>query len=297
MRQSILITVTPGQQSQIVYDYNSGKTMKQIAFNTGYAYTSIPKILRHCGVHINPRGKCKWVPAVDQEQLVVQLYKIEKRGIQFIADKLGVNWYSIRDILIKNNIKLWTRSEITSANSALYGPTKGFYGKHHSRKTRLKMSKSQLNNKNRLSTTGPKSRYIETTIGKVQGSYEVAYLQQHLDASGSLPTIGKAVHTPYGSYIPDFDCGDVFIEIKSPFTWRVCRGLETNQKGIKSNIQYKKIKWVDKNVKPVIVSVLEEKNVRPLFQKAIANKQIVTETIIYKNGKYYKQTPLLDIGH
>jgi len=68
----------------------------------------------------------------------------------------------------------------------------------------------------------------------------------------------------------------------------------TYKESIKSNIQYKKIKWLDKNVKPVIVSVYEDKVATSLFKRAIANKQIVTENIIYKNGKYYKQTPLLD---
>jgi hypothetical protein len=288
MRQSILITVVPSQQNKIVEDYNSGKTIKEIAYETGYGHVQITKILRYHGIFIKRVSDYRWKPTVDQEKLIVEMYVSKQRGIQFIANQFGVNWYRVREVLLKNKIKLWTRSEITSSNSKLYGATKGFSGRHHSLKTKRKMSKSQINNKNRILTTGPKSKYIETTIGKVQGSYEVAYLQQHFETSGSLPRIGKAVHTPYGAYIPDFDCENAFIEVKSPFTWRVCRGLEINQKGIKSNVQYKKIKWVDKNVKPVIVKVFENKEATSLFRRGIVNKQIVIDEIIYKNGKYAK---------
>ena len=38
---------------------------------------------------------------------------------------------------------------------------------------------------------------------------------------------------------------------------------------------------------------MESEEVGAFFKKAIMNKQIVIEDIIYKNGKYYKQNPLL----
>lgn len=277
--------------------YTSGKTIKEVAYYLNIAPHMVRTALLKQNITLRRFKDYRWIPTSEDITYIKKMYVDEKRGIQYIARHFKTDWKRIEKILKNNGISKWSQKEITTSNSQIYGPTRGFLGRRHTIKTRQKMSASQLNNKNRLSTTGPKSRYIATTIGKVQGSYEVAYLQQHFDASGSLPSIGTAVHTPYGSYIPDFDCGNVFVEVKSPFTWRVCRGLEPNQKGIKSAIQYKKIKWVDKNVKPVIISVFENEDAMNLFKKAIVNKQIVTDDIIYKNGKYSKlENPVLHDG-
>lgn len=275
----------------------SGSTLRQISEQTGRGYVQIPKILKHNGVTIKSFSDYRWIPTPQEKDDIISLYA-NRRGIDFIAKKYDIAWDVIQKWLKKWNVTSHSKSDLIKSNEAYYGRKSSFTfeGHKHSKESRAKISKSNLNNKNRTSTTGPKSRYIETVIGKVQGSYEVAYLQQHLEASGSLPSIGKAVNTPYGSYIPDFDLGNVFVEVKSPFTLEVCKGLRENQKGIKTDIQYKKIKWVDKNVKPVILTVLNHEEAMTLFQKAIGNKNLVTENIVYKHGKYYKQTPLLDNG-
>lgn len=291
----ILAAIDSSIKTDIIHSYEYGMKIKEIATKVHLPTHWVRKVLISNSVSLRRLKDYKWIASENEELEILSLYK-QKHGIQYIANKFAVSWNRIREILDKHKVKRWTQEEITRANSDFYGATSGFEGHQHTDITKQKMSKSQLNNKNRLLTTGAKSRYIETVIGKVQGSYEVAYLQQHMDVSGSLPSIGTAIHTPYGSYIPDFNCGDVFVEIKSEFTWKVCKGMEVNQKGIKSNIQYKKIKWVDKNVKRVIVLVYKEKEARDLFKRAIENPKIVTEDIIYKNGKYYKQSPLLAHG-
>lgn len=289
MKPSILTTVSIIDQKSIVREYSHGMTLKELSMSYGYSKISIRKILTANGLPIVRSWKdYRKVISIVEEQNIIALY-LQKRGIQYIVDKLSISRERVIEILDKYNIPRWSRKDLTKANADFYGPSKGFSGKIHSKKTKQKMSVSQLNNPNRLSTTGPKSRYIETSIGKVQGSYEVAYLQKHFETSGSLPSIGKAVHTPYGTYIPDFDTGVEFVEVKSPFTLEVCKGLRKNQKGIKTDIQYRKIKWVDKNVKPVILVVFESEEAMSLFRKAIKNRQIVNENIVYKNGKYYKE--------
>jgi hypothetical protein len=294
-KDMILSSIDIAIQSEIIKFYCAGMMIKEIAVKLQLPYHWIRKVLISNKISLRRFADYKWQPTKNEEMEILDLYQ-HKRGIQYIADKFSTNWDRIEEILDKHKINRWSRIELTKANVEFYGNSSGFTGHTHTNLTKQKMSKSQLNNKNRMSTTGPKSRYVETTIGKVQGSYEVAYLQQYFEVSGSLPIIGRAVHTPYGSYIPDFDSGEVFIEIKSKFTWEICQGMRENQKGIKTDIQHKKIKWVDKNVKPVIVYVLEDKMAKDLFKRAIVNKQIVTENIIYKNGKYYKEYPLLCDG-
>lgn len=288
MRKSIIETTSEKERAQIILTYLSGSTIKTISNNTGYSPVSVRKILDYHNVDIRTFADYKWIPSNSEKSDIIHLYCNEKRGIDFIATKYNVCWNTIQYWISNWNIQKQKRSELIKSNIEYYGPSSGFSGKTHSENTKKKMSKSQLNNKNRLFTTGPKSKYISTVIGNVQGSYEVAYLQRLYENKIPLPSIGSAVHTPYGSYIPDFSTDTDYIEIKSEFTWRVCQGLEINQKGIKSDIQYRKIKWVDKHVKPVRVIVMTELEVHSLFKKAISNRQLVLDNIVYKNGKYGK---------
>lgn len=288
MQKSIIDIVSVEEQQQIVSKYLSGTTIKNISKNTGYTCISIRKILSYNHIPIKSFSDYMWIPSKVDKQDIIQLYSKDIRGIDFISKKYNVSWNTIAKWISKWKLPKHTRRELGKSNANYYGPTSGFLGRKHSNNTRKKMSGSQLNNKNRVSTTGPKSRYIMTVIGNVQGSYEVAYLQQIYERGTILPSIGRAVHTPYGSYIPDFSTDAEYVEIKSKFTWNVCRGLETNQKGIKSDIQYRKIKWVDKYVKPVKVVVMTDSEVIPLFRRAILNKSLVLDEIVYKNGKYAK---------
>lgn len=288
MRKSIIESSSIKEQDYIVKKYVSGSTLSNLSNETGYSKLSIRKILQYHNIPIKKFADYKWIPSQSEKDDIINLYLVNKRGIDFIANKYNISWDIIRHWLVGWDIPLLSRSDIAKSNAEYYGPTSGFSGKKHSVNTKTKMSKSQLNNKNRLHTTGPKSRYIRTIIGNVQGSYEVAYLQQLYENNKPFPIIGSAVHTPYGSYIPDFVTDNEYIEIKSCFTWRVCRGLEINQRGVKSDIQHKKIKWVDKYLKPVRVIVLNERDVIPLFKRAVLNKHLVLDNIIYKNGKYGK---------
>ena len=156
------------------------------------------------------------------------------------------------------------------------------------------MSISRFGNCNNV--TGPKSQFILTIVGKVQGSYELAYLQKLINGGLTLPTKSSKIQTSYGSYFPDFEYPEKFVEIKSSFTWDVCRGKISNGKGVLTDNQYKKIKWTDKNVKPVEVVILDDKEAKKLFLQAIKNRNLTKEEIIYKNGKYFKVEPLPILG-
>lgn len=87
---------------------------------------------------------------------------------------------------------------------------------------------------------------------KCQGRKEVKYLKECIRYHWDLPTKAKKVSTPIGFYTPDFEHPDRYIEIKSLHTLEVCIG-KVGYKGIDepSDLQFRKICWVAKNIKPV----------------------------------------------
>ena len=289
-RQSILKSVSEETQSKVVNLYIQNNTMEQISIALIIPKHWVRKILIYKKCQIKSKNCSKWLPTDQEKSEIIRLYTTEKRGIQFLANQFNTHWEKIRDFLLSNNVKLWDKSTLIKSNIEHYGQSKGFGGKKHSIKTKKQMSKSRIGNCNNV--TGPKSQFISTIIGKVQGSYELAYLQGLLNRGLTLPSKPVRINTSYGSYFPDFEYPDRFVEVKSPFTWEVCIGKYPNGKGIKTNIQHKKIKWTSKNIKPVEVVILNDKEALKLFLQAIENKKLITEEIIYKNGKYYKVTPL-----
>ena len=152
-----------------------------------------------------------------------------------------------------------------------------------------KISKSGIeawDKEDRLPVLG-KSRTFNTKIGKVLGSYEVAYLQRLINEGGDLPKPNrKKIKTPHGYYVPDFDFGDRFIEIKSEFTLQVCKGEMPQTNGDYSDEQWKKIQWINENKKPVEIIVLEKKEAFNLFVQAINDKFVLDNVEIHK--KQYK---------
>ena len=285
--------VNKEDQQKIILLYTEGNTIKCISLMMNIPYHWVRTILLKNGCKLKNYSYYKWNPNNDEIQEIIKLYTIEKRGIQFIANKFNTQWNNIRDFLLSKNITLWDKSTLIKSNIEHYGQSKGFSGRTHSIETKKKMSKSQFGNCN--SVTGPRSRFILTTIGKVQGSYELAYLQKLLNEGLTLPSKCGKVKTVYGSYFPDFEYSDKFVEIKSSFTWDVCKGKFSNGKGIKTDVQYKKIKWTDKNIKPVEIIILDEKEALKLFLQAIKNRKLTLEEITYKNGKYYKTKDGVDI--
>ena len=282
-------------QQAIISDYQQNNlTIKDCSEKYKIKRWWINRIFAIHDITKNPRTAHNKREFTEKEKKqIIDLYLNKKRGAKYIAGVIGVSDITISTYLKTNNIKLWSRSELMESNRKHYGPTKGFSGKKHQKESKRKISKSLIKNCNRT-VTGSKSQFIETIIGKVQGSYEVAYLQKLFIENVSLPKPATKVKTPYGLYFPDFEYEDRFVEIKSEFTWKVCKGEIPNPKGKLDNKQYCKIQWTHENIKPVEVIILNANAAKLLFLDAIKNKNVVTENIIYKNGKYYKESAIYD---
>jgi hypothetical protein len=96
---------------------------------------------------------------------------------------------------------------------------------------------------------------------KCQGKLElaVATILRGLDVTFKR---GDAVTTPYGRYSPDFDCGPFFVEVKGQNTWLKACGIVPMMENARnpklaeiSDNSLMKMKWVDKNIKPVYILI------------------------------------------
>ncbi len=101
------------------------------------------------------------------------------------------------------------------------------------------------------------------------GTYEKFYIEKLISENKKLPKNCKSIKTPYGLYYPDFSNEKDLIEIKCDYTYDILIGKKINRftKKINTN-QYKKIKWVNKNIKPVNILVVDKIN-NKLIKKEI----------------------------
>lgn len=224
----------------------------------------------------------------EEKREIIRLYAEEKRGAKYIGGLFDRSDGSITYWLNKWKVSKNSRSEISKKIREVYGVTKGFSGRKHSKKSRIQISKSGLeawDKLNRIPTIG-KSRTFKTKIGKVLGSYEVAYIQKLINENKDLPKPNKKkIKTPFGYYTPDFEFANKFIEVKSRFTLSVCKGEIPTAEGVYSDNQWKKIQWTSKNVKKVDIVVLNKKQAFNLFSQAI-NDNFVLDKVEIKNNQY-----------
>lgn len=281
------------KQSEVVELYvNKLKSTKEIANILNINKGTVTFYLRKNNVPLRDLDKNNKKGGFSEKDKneIIRLYSKEKRGAQYIgklfnrADTVITYW------LNKWKIPKNTRSDISKKIREVYGPTKGFSGKKHknkSKKTISKRGKESWNKEDRLPIIG-KSRAFNTKIGNVLGSYEVAYLQKLIDENRQLPALPKKrFKTPFGSYMPDFEFEDRFIEVKSEFTLKVSKGLLPGNDGKFSDKQWKKISWLNDNMKPVEIVVLDKKEALNLFKKAI-NSKFVKDKVTIKNNVYKK---------
>lgn len=101
---------------------------------------------------------------------------------------------------------------------------------------------------------------------KVQGLGEkfVAEVLEYNKIKWSRP---KCIKTPFGNYTPDFELEDYFIEVKGMRTaLKMIGKLSLLEKGRAQwagsldEKSYKKIVWVHKNIKPLIVYINDNPN-------------------------------------
>ena len=225
-----------------------------------------------------------------EKKEIIRMYVEEKRGAKYIGKIFNRSDNSINNYLKKWGIPKNTRSEISLKIREIYGATKGFSGHNHTEKSKNKISKSVIKDKeeNDREISIGKSRQYNTIIGKVLGSHEVAYLQMLLNENKELPKVcKKRIKTEFGYYLPDFEFLENYIEVKSEFTLKVCKGEMVDGKGEKNNKQWNKIMWTNENIKKVDIVVVKRSEYLKLFQQAI-DSGLLLDKVKIKYNRIFK---------
>jgi hypothetical protein len=68
--------------------------------------------------------------------------------------------------------------------------------------------------------------------------------------------------------MPDFEYPDRFVEVKSPWTLAICKGEKPSKNNLCSDVQWRKIQYVNDHFKTVEVVVLSKAEAAKLFAKA-----------------------------
>lgn len=128
-------------------------------------------------------------------------------------------------------------------------------------KNNMKIAQQKLAKSGKRKQTGGVCKSYTINGLKCQGTYEKYYLEKLIQNGDSLPFNPKSIITPFGVYYPDFSFNDRLIEIKSDYTYDVLLGNKISRFTNKFETkQYQKIKWVNENIKPVDILVVDKRN-------------------------------------
>lgn len=191
----------------------------------------------------------------EQKELIKDLYLNGHKNSFEISKTLALSQPFISKYLSSGGFRR-TKGEATSITRK---------GKPLSEETKLKLSiinKRYAMSGNRVQKGGIcKTYYVENI--KCTGTYEKFYIEKLLNEKIELPINSRMIKTPLGAYYPDFEYYDNYIEIKSDYTYDVLIGVKENKFTKKiSTLQYEKIRWVNKNIKPVHILIIDKKNNR-----------------------------------
>ena len=197
----------------------------------------------------------------DQKDLIKKLYLIDKKNCEEISELTGLNKNYINKHLSNSNYRR-TKSEVISLRQK---------GKKRSMEVVKKLTEAQrrLAKSGNRKQTGGYCKFYYINGLKCQGTYEKHYIELIVKNNGLLPDEGDNILTPFGIYYSDFKLNNELIEIKSDYTYDILIGLKPNRftKKIDTN-QYDKIKWVNENIMPVNIIVVDKKN-NKLIKKII----------------------------
>jgi hypothetical protein len=197
----------------------------------------------------------------NQINLIKKLYLEEKKTILYISEFLNINKHLVDKILSNSDYR---RSVGESISLRQTGKKRTEEVKNILKNAQQKLSKSGK----RKQTGGICKTYIVNGI-KCQGTYEKFYLEKLIKEDKILPNNSIPFDTPFGMYYPDFSFESKLIEIKCDYTYDILLGNTMNRFTKKiDKTQYEKIKWVNNNIKPIEILIVDKKN-NKLIKKEI----------------------------
>jgi len=243
------------EQKQLITElYNSGLSCSTISNKVKLGLTPIKNYLKLVNLIRPGYSNGVKIEFTDEQKLSIKnLYLIEKKNCVEISKLIGLNKSSISKYLTKSGFRR-TKGE---ANS-LYRT-----GKKRSESVcaNIRSGLQEFAKSGKRKQYGGYCKYYRVSGLKCQGTYEKFYIEYLISKNMELPKDGENIITPFGVYYSDFSLGDELIEIKSDYTYDMLIGIKPNRFTNKiDTTQYEKIKWVNKNIKPVNIIVVDKKN-------------------------------------
>lgn len=229
-------------------------SLRKISKKYGVSVTPIKRILNDQNVlrFGNSDGK-KIYLSNDQKNLIKNLYLIENKNCDEIGNILGYSSGFVSQFLLENN-KLRNKSE---------GASIGLKKRVITPEIIQNMKRGQRNlvlSGKRKQTGGVCKKYDVSGI-ICYGKSEKKYVETLINENKKLPKNCSYINTPFGAYYPDFKYNNKFIEIKSTYTYDILLGYKKSRWTKKyETTQLKKIKWVNENIMPVIIIVVDKNN-------------------------------------
>lgn len=246
----------------IIVEYNRGMSCLEISKIFNISKLPINNLLKSLGLLRKgySNGK-KIILSEEQKENIKNLYVNEKKTAPEISKILKLNQHFIEKQIYNSNYKRTLGESISLRQK----------GKKHS-KERIKkhtIIQRKLAASVKRKQRGGVCKFYEIGGLECQGTYEKFYIEKLIKENSELPKKGETIKTPYGTYNSDFSNSKSLIEIKSHYTYDVLIGKKISRFTKKKEIkQYKKIKWVNKNVKPVDIIVVDKIN-NKLIKKQI----------------------------
>jgi len=200
---------------------------------------------------------------LDEKQIILikKMYLEEKKTGPYIAKSLNLNKHLIDKFLHNSEFR---RSIGESISLRQTGKKRSEHVINILKTAQQKYSKSGK----RKQSGGVCKKYIVSGI-ECQGTYEKFYIEKLIKERQTLPSNSILIETPFGVYYPDFSFNNKLIEIKSDYTYDILLGNQMNRWTKKiDKIQYEKIKWVNENIKPVEIIIVDKRK-NKLIKKEI----------------------------
>jgi transposase len=249
-------------EDMVVNLYKNGLNTEKIGQHFNVSKTPINRILKKRGILKcgNGNGK-KILLRENQKNEIKLLYLCEYKNSKEISKIMNLSEPYIDKILSNSGYRR-TKGESISLRQTGKKRSKEFIEKF----TQIQRDFAKSGKRKQLG--GVCKNFIVNNL-ICNGTYEKFYIEKHIIENISLPKKGDPINTPFGVYYPDFKNEKNFIEIKSDYTYDVLIGKKENKwlKKIDTG-QFEKIKWVNSNIKPVEIIVVDKRN-NKLIKKEI----------------------------
>jgi len=261
MSNKIIFTET--NINEIVHQYTVlNLSCEQIGKLFNMSKLPINKLLKD--LNLLKKGKSdgkKIILSEEQKNKIKELYVNECKTSPYISKELNLNLHFIEKYIYNSDFK---RTKGESITFRQIGKKRSDNVKNILKLAQQKLAKSGM----RKQTGGVCKSFVVKDLS-CDGTYEKFYIEKLISENKELPKKGESVNTPYGVYYPDFDYKKTYIEIKSDYTYEILLGKKESRWSNKIDTnQLEKIKWVNSNIKPVQILVVDKRN-NKLIKKEI----------------------------